>query len=79
MLGTKMAALVVSRELQDPYRALQSISCFPDFFRNSFVLEKCLQPKKPLCTERGEGCAVCRTWCRFCKKPEALDFPAPHA
>lgn len=50
--------------------ALQSMGFFPAFLSSSLVLEKCRQPKKPLLTERGEGCTVCRTWWRFWEAPE---------
>src|SRR4030095_5906500 len=41
-----------------PVHSLQSIGSMPFLISHSFALEKCLQPKKPACAERGEGCAA---------------------
>src|SRR5690606_10463889 len=41
----------------------QSIGSRSCFFKNSFVFEKCLHPKKPWCAENGDGWAAVRTWC----------------
>ena len=37
----------------------------PCFCRYVLALEKCLQPKKPLWAERGEGCAAFKIKCRL--------------
>ena len=39
----------------------QSIGEIPRLVKSSFVFEKCLQPKKPLSAEKGEGCAAFKT------------------
>src|SRR5690242_9563602 len=41
----------------------QSIGVLCCFINNSLVLEKCLQPKKPLLALYGEGCAAFKTKC----------------
>ena len=41
----------------------QSMGNNPLSFKNSFVLEKCLQPKKPLYADKGEGCTLSNTKC----------------
>lgn len=45
--------------------AVQSMGFFPDLCSSRLVFEKCRQPRNPRCADRGEGWAVCRTWCRF--------------
>src|SRR5258708_15478544 len=41
----------------------QSIGESPSLVSNSFVLEKCLQPKNPLSAEKGDGRAAFNTKC----------------
>lgn len=43
----------------------QFIGSRPFSTRILFALEKCLQPKKPRCTENGEGCGAVRIKCLF--------------
>ena len=43
--------------------ANQSISLLPFFPRYAFAAEKCLHPKKPLNTLKGEGCGASRIKC----------------
>jgi len=45
----------------------QSIGFFLVVFRYSFVLEKCLHPKKPRLADKGDGWGPASTKCRFCK------------
>src|SRR5688572_22183718 len=44
-------------------QSVQSIGSVLLLTRYSLVLEKCLQPRNPLCAERGEGCAAFNTRC----------------
>ena len=39
----------------------QSMAADPRFSRNAFALEKCPQPKKPLCADSGDGCGALST------------------
>src|SRR5258706_15293152 len=41
----------------------QSTGSIPCFIKYSFAFEKCRQPKKPACTERGEGWAALSIKC----------------
>ena len=39
---------------------LQSMGVNPRDCKKAFAFEKCLQPKKPFCAEKGLGCAAVR-------------------
>ena len=58
---------------------LQSITALPLEFKNSFVLEKCLPPKNPVCADKGEGCGLSNIRCLLLSINEFLDRAyAPH-
>src|SRR3546814_2613824 len=50
----------------------QSIAPRPFSSRKALACEKCLHPRKPLCAERGEGCAALSTRCRVRSTNSAL-------
>ena len=59
------AGFFVSAANQGCWGSAQSIGTRPLLSRKALALEKCLQPRNPLCAEKGDGWAAFRTRC-FC-------------
>ena len=67
-IGTAGGGVWVSKDGATTFKPVfdkycQSIGASPFDSRKRLALEKCLQPKKPLCAESGEGCGALRTRC----------------